>query len=288
MLEQSLDIDFDVMFTDLCPMDLLLQRIGRLHRREQTARPAGLSAARCYVMGTAGDFERGSKAIYGEWLLNQTRLLLPDKLTVPNDIAILVQAAYSEPIPCAISGDERDMWDKYTAKLLDKENRAENYTLDYPEDAFGDETLTGLLTNSDKDSEAAGLARVRDSINSIEVLVMVRYNSDSISFLPWQNSGRTVPRDRTHDDADAKEISRQRINLPFALSVGKRGDKVIEQLEELKRTELPEWENSRWLKGELILLLDENLQTELCGFNLQYSRTEGSKISGKKGQDGKN
>ncbi|MCA1998518.1 MAG: CRISPR-associated helicase Cas3' [Hyphomicrobiales bacterium] len=48
-LEQSLDICADALVTDLCPADVLLQRIGRLHRHS-LQRPLGFECAICVVL----------------------------------------------------------------------------------------------------------------------------------------------------------------------------------------------------------------------------------------------
>lgn len=49
-VEQSLDIDADYLISDLCPIDVLLQRIGRLHRHLRSDRPADFAVARCRVL----------------------------------------------------------------------------------------------------------------------------------------------------------------------------------------------------------------------------------------------
>lgn len=55
--EQSLDVDFDLLITDLCPVDVLLQRIGRLHRHQRDGRPAGYTEPHALVLVPAGGLE---------------------------------------------------------------------------------------------------------------------------------------------------------------------------------------------------------------------------------------
>ena len=60
-LEQSLDIDADFLITDLCPIDVLLQRTGRLHRHREIRRPETFTAPCCIVLTPEDGLETGLK-----------------------------------------------------------------------------------------------------------------------------------------------------------------------------------------------------------------------------------
>mgnify|MGYP006887245182 CR=1 FL=1 len=50
----------------------------------RAARPRPVAQARCAVLDTGTeDFDEGSKAVYGEWLLWRTRKFLPTAITLP-------------------------------------------------------------------------------------------------------------------------------------------------------------------------------------------------------------
>jgi len=110
-LEQSLDIDADLLITDLCPADVLLQRVGRLHRHKRT-RPRGLENPRCIVIvPEQGDLEAlldgqgnpsgaakraGLGSVYEDMRsLELTRRMLIEKplVTIPQDNRSLVEGA---------------------------------------------------------------------------------------------------------------------------------------------------------------------------------------------------
>jgi CRISPR-associated endonuclease/helicase Cas3 len=65
VVEQSVDIDADLLVTDLAPTDLLLQRLGRLHRHARP-RPPGFETAACWILQPAVDWSAEPKAIREE------------------------------------------------------------------------------------------------------------------------------------------------------------------------------------------------------------------------------
>ncbi|MBN1757920.1 MAG: CRISPR-associated helicase/endonuclease Cas3 [Chitinispirillaceae bacterium] len=65
VIEQSLDLDFDWMITQLCPIDLLFQRLGRLHRHNRE-RPENFSTPFCTVLSTEKNDFGAHELIYGD------------------------------------------------------------------------------------------------------------------------------------------------------------------------------------------------------------------------------
>ena len=104
VLEQSLDFDFDLMITEVAPVDLVLQRAGRLHRHERTTRPRGLEQRRIWLeVPAAAERDEGpdfgaSKYVYDEAIVLASYLVLrgQESVAIPTDIEPLVEAVYVE------------------------------------------------------------------------------------------------------------------------------------------------------------------------------------------------
>ena len=274
VMEQSLDIDFDFLVTELCPMDLLLQRVGRLHRHPRE-RPKPLREAVCLVLDTGDEtFDPGSVAVYGEWLLWRTRRLLPDAITLPADLPRLVHDTYGWAQDDPLAAERNNpAYEVYRNRQANQRDGADNFVILGPDDTL-DDTLDGFLADALVRTDAAARAAVRDSDPSIDVLVMVRQGDGSLHFLPWQEGGRAVPTDRPPSQEECRAILRQALRLPASFSKRWAIDAVIAEMEERNKA-LKAWQEAALLKGELILELDNRLTATLQRATLHYSQATG-------------
>ncbi len=101
-LEQSLDIDADLLVTDAIPADVLLQRLGRLHRHRSNTQPTA-------ILLEHGDWDARVRAdgrplggpgfgwawIYSPLAVRETveRLRVQSKVSVPDHVREMVELA---------------------------------------------------------------------------------------------------------------------------------------------------------------------------------------------------
>ncbi|WP_338774656.1 CRISPR-associated helicase Cas3' [Nocardia vulneris] len=280
VIEQSLDIDVDLLITDLAPIDLLLQRIGRLHRHH---RPDRTQAPRCLIR--AADWsgpipipDKGAAAVYRPArLLRAAAVLgrLPDKhIRIPAQIPSLVADGYSDTfVPPedwteAFAAAEAD-WQKYTTN---QQERAEAYLLGRP--YGGKTTMRGWLSAAAPDTEGVGgQAQVRDAEDTIEAIV-VRRDGDNIYTLRDlpDYRDRLIPTEGPPSSGLAKALASCTIRLPATLTNYGRMHTIINTLEQ---NHYPGWQQSPWLAGELVLELDATSTATLAGHNLRYDHDLG-------------
>ncbi len=101
VIEQSLDLDFDLMITDLSPIDLLLQRAGRLHRHQRDNRPDHLSRCLTIIQPEMQDDipQFGPDAyVYDEYILLRSYFALQaqvnDNILIPDETQTLIKKVY--------------------------------------------------------------------------------------------------------------------------------------------------------------------------------------------------
>ncbi len=159
VVEQSLDLDFDWMLTQICPVDLLLQRLGRLHRHQREHRPKKFESPYCTILSVEADDYGLHKLIYGNTrVLWRTEQLLTSqtKIVFPEAYRDWIEQVYQrddwaeepEPIACE--------YDTYSAMQRSREADALRLT------------TMAVSTFRDEDNRITGLTR--DGEMSLTVL----------------------------------------------------------------------------------------------------------------------
>jgi CRISPR-associated helicase Cas3/CRISPR-associated endonuclease Cas3-HD len=278
VLEQSLDIDFDFMVSEIAPIDLILQRAGRLHRHSWTERPDSLRTPRLVVTGYEinGDeisIDEGSLFVYGFGISkNKSKILRSISLiessrhsfTIPDDINGLIQRGYDyESKWDGLFSDEIDIEDGKLDRIIrTKERDAQTTVLADPFPAIRPGEMVRvssvLYGCNDKGSvsDQKLMARVRDSDSSLSVIVLLKAQGGlllSSEDIRSQYGIIGMNESISHDMAVV--IMSQTINLPPLLSHPGIIDGTIRELEKDK---IDAWQTSPLLAGELVLLLDEN------------------------------
>ena len=291
VVEQSLDVDFDLLVTDLAPIDLVLQRMGRLHRHERP-RPPRLAAPTCYIdwlpSSASSDplLEPGAKTIYGEqdMLLSAAALDRvirgPGAIAVPNDVHDLIEAVYGPDAPVPPLWREALVRAREARAQADrkKSDAARAFLLGEPGRTGRGASLVDWLHTTASDNEEEGRAQVRDGEDSLEVILLDLRRvggQEDLCTLPSAPEAPGAP--ILTEEVPKREVVRamalSAVRLPASMT---RGSKLDDAINELEARVVPAWQADPQLRGQLFLLL-EGGRARLAGTTLEYSPTTGLK-----------
>ena len=200
IVEQSLDLDFDLVISDLAPIALLLQRAGRCWRHQKLGkitRPGWATGPRLTVLVPPGGPEqprlfRSWTAVYDESLLIGTYRLLARRRGDPRSGRRAgLDRRRSTRIPSPVTGAE-SAWTARIGDEIAQQELSKMVAIPGPRDI---DSLCPL-TDSDVDPE----------------LLATRFNADSARVLPvfvdasgmsWLDRGCTVPVPAEHGPSPA-------------------------------------------------------------------------------------
>lgn len=137
IIEQSLDLDFDLMISDLAPIDLLFQRMGRLHRHPNdengrpVIRPKPLTRPQFWIIKprlNESKIPQLSFPIYSKHILLKTFLSLwsVKTISIPDDLEPMIETVYSDKLVIPkIFQEEKEEWIQIINEAKTKRMRKE-------------------------------------------------------------------------------------------------------------------------------------------------------------------
>ncbi len=188
VLEQSLDIDFDLLATDISPIDLILQRTGRLHRHSRL-RPPHLARPRLLLIVPEGgvlDAPLKQVAIvYEALVIRRTLLALEGRTEVrlPDDIERLVEEVYTYPDPPEHAAALADCREAFKQRMLAQEINAGGRVLPPPsiaDDPFGQ---FGVPLRDDDDPGLADDLRAATRLGDFSIEIVCLNSREDRTFL---------------------------------------------------------------------------------------------------------
>jgi len=155
VVEQSLDLDFDEMFSCIAPIDLLLQRAGRLHRHDGRIRPSTMKHPKLTVITPLKDSAYGpTECIYAPLILNRTMDWLGriSCIRIPEDIRKLIDEVYELNMA---ESSELETWSSWVFQQELDRGAAMDYMLPVPNKRIFSLQETGLGTVFDDDESGS-------------------------------------------------------------------------------------------------------------------------------------
>ena len=189
--EQSLDLDFDLLVTDLAPVDLILQRAGRLWRHKRKTRP--FSQPFLCISGLKGDSPGSfgaplwwNKVYTREDILLRTWQILKsrDKIILPDNIELLINEVY-KGIVMPTDKDIQKRLEKAEIESVGEQGAlkimAHQAVIGLPEDGSWKDTNRFYMFDDDEPGVHLNLKAQtrlgRESVNVIPFFIRDKYNA---------------------------------------------------------------------------------------------------------------
>jgi len=272
IIEQSLDLDFDLMVSDLAPVDLLIQRVGRLHRHSKGSNPPARSPqllTPTLILSLPEVTENGlpqigaDKYVYQEYILYRTFLLLKDKdrMVLPSDSDAFIDYVYNlEPIPGLSQSAQVQM----NKELINFRNRsdiqgvkAQNVLIPEPDrNVFG--SVSRILNENDPFTFSVLQATTRDARPSISVVCLI------------QDGNRIITLDRTSQIDLDKPLKHDAVKACLNSSVSISDFKMRERITQF--ITIPDfWKDNSYLRFSYPLLFEvhgDTMVSQISGLTL--------------------